>query len=444
MGLAWLHYSWTYPWATISMNTLLFLYSVDTTHFWPQHWQDGLAAYGSVVQAEPLVEGLKERIASSLPCQVLVAMSARELSAALDEWPDGPPCAISLIGPQPDLCMLQRLQSQGLAGWWPQAIASQDLAPGLELERLNWQERSRQRSALAGAQSQLAERKWLERAKGIVADARGTSEDEAFTFLRNAAMHASLKLSDISRSVVETAFWAESLNQAGQLRMLSQRIVRLAAQSLLGVDRHRARTLKQASIESVQARLHYLQTVPQSHAPAPPVQAALKLVVQSWHQMQLVLAEKTGLEMLRQLDLQAEQLLGHAEALVQALENASGRRALTVINLCGRQRMLVQRLGKTALLGELLQDPSLHAMQAEMRSELEVALLKMEMTPLSSPEIMMSLRESRRAWLQLQAGLKALDSVQDRAALCRCCDSLHAHFDQLTMLYEKSLQLLMS
>lgn len=426
------------------MTTLLFLHSADTTDFWPQPWRDGLAAYGSVVQAEPLVEGLKERIASSLPCQVLVAMPARQLSAALAAWPEGPPCAISLIGPQPERSMLQRLQSQGLAGWWPQDIAAQDIAPGLELDRLNWEERRALRQALAGAQGQLAERKWLERAKGIVADARGTSEDEAFTFLRNAAMHASLKLSDISRSVVETAFWAESLNQAGQLRMLSQRIVRLAAQSLLGVDRHRARSLKKASIESVQARLHYLQTVPHTHAHSPAVQAALTQVVQSWHRMELVLAEKTALEMLRQLDRQAEQLLGHAEALVQALENASGRRALTVINLCGRQRMLVQRLGKTALLGELLQDASLHAMQAEMRSELEVALLKMEMTPLSSPEIMMSLRESRRAWLHLQAGLKELDSVQNKTALCRSCDSLHDDFDQLTMLYEKSLQLLMS
>ncbi|MEG0223800.1 MAG: type IV pili methyl-accepting chemotaxis transducer N-terminal domain-containing protein [Comamonas sp.] len=426
------------------MTTLLFLHSADTTHFWALPWLDGLAAYGSVVQAEPLREGLRQRIDSRLPGQVLVDMPAPELSAALGEWPDGPPCAISLIGPAPDPAMLQRLQAQGLAGWWPQAIASQDLAPGLELERLNWEERRALRLALAGAQGQLADRKWLERAKGIVADARGTSEDEAFTFLRNAAMHASLKLSDISRSVVETAFWAESLNQAGQLRMLSQRIVRLAAQSLLGVDRHRARTLKQASIESVQARLHFLQTVPHTHALTPAVQAALTLVVQSWHQMELVLAEKTGLEMLRQLDRQAEQLLGHAEALVQALENASGRRALTVINLCGRQRMLVQRLGKTALLGELLQEPSLHAMQAEMRSELEVALLKMEMTPLSSPEIMMSLRESRRAWLHLQAGLKELDSVENKMALCRSCDSLHDNFDQLTLLYEKSLQLLMS
>ena len=57
---------------------------------------------------------------------------------------------------------------------------------------------------------------------------------------------------------------------------------------------------------------------------------------------------------------------------------------------------------------------------------------------------LMSLRESRRAWLHLQAGLRELDSVSSRAALCRSCDSLHEHFDQLTLLYEKSLQLLMS
>ncbi|MEG1769931.1 MAG: type IV pili methyl-accepting chemotaxis transducer N-terminal domain-containing protein, partial [Comamonas sp.] len=181
-----------------------------------------------------------------------------------------------------------------------------------------------------------------------------------------------------------------------------------------------------------------------THTHTPAVQSALAVVVDAWSRMQQVLAEKTGMEMLARLDVQAEHLLQHAESLVQALENASGRRALTVINLCGRQRMLVQRLGKTAMLGELREDASLRALLADMRSEVEVALLKMEMTPLSSPEITLSLRESRKAWLHLQSGLTQLDSVQSRAALCRSCDSLHDNFDQLTMLYEKSLQLLMS
>ncbi|MEG1769930.1 MAG: ANTAR domain-containing protein, partial [Comamonas sp.] len=215
------------------------------------------AAQGSAFEAQPFdAAQLVQRLESGAPAQAVVAMPAAQLSAALAAWPDGPPCAISLMSAAPEPALLQRLQAQGLAGWWPPTCTAQDLAVGLALDRWRWEERSKLRTALAGAQSQLADRKWLERAKGIVADARGTSEDEAFTFLRNAAMHASLKLSDISRSVVETAFWAESLNQAGQLRMLSQRIVRLAAQSLLGVDRPRARALQTASIDSVQARLH--------------------------------------------------------------------------------------------------------------------------------------------------------------------------------------------
>jgi len=42
-------------------------------------------------------------------------------------------------------------------------------------------------------------------------------------------MHANLKLGDIARSVVDAAQWAEAINRSGQLRMLSQRLARLAA-----------------------------------------------------------------------------------------------------------------------------------------------------------------------------------------------------------------------
>ena len=48
-------------------------------------------------------------------------------------------------------------------------------------------------------------------------------------------MHANLRLGEVSRSVVEAAQWAQALKRAGQLRMLSQRNVRLAKQSLAGV-----------------------------------------------------------------------------------------------------------------------------------------------------------------------------------------------------------------
>ena len=51
---------------------------------------------------------------------------------------------------------------------------------------------------------------------------------------------ANLKLAEVSRSVIDAARWAEAVNRAGQLRMLSQRLVALAAQRLARTVRGRA------------------------------------------------------------------------------------------------------------------------------------------------------------------------------------------------------------
>ncbi|MEG0001011.1 MAG: hypothetical protein RR852_08860, partial [Comamonas sp.] len=139
------------------MTPLLFLYSNDSPA--PP------AAQGSDFDAQPFdAAQLVQRLESGAPSQAVVAMPAAQLIAALAAWPDGTPCAVSLISAAPQPALLQRLQAQGLAGWWPQTCTAQDLAAGLALDRWRWEERKTLRSALAGAQGQLADRKWLERA----------------------------------------------------------------------------------------------------------------------------------------------------------------------------------------------------------------------------------------------------------------------------------------
>ena len=97
-----------------------------------------------------------------------------------------------------------------------------------------WQREAALRDRWRALRTRLDERKWVDRAKGLLMSARGIGEDAAFGLLRGAAMHANLRLGELSRSVVEAAQWAEAINRAGQLRMLSQRLVRLAAQALAG------------------------------------------------------------------------------------------------------------------------------------------------------------------------------------------------------------------
>lgn len=61
------------------------------------------------------------------------------------------------------------------------------------------------RSELNVAQQKLAERKFVERAKGLLMKSRGLSEDEAYHTLRRMAMERNRRMGDVAKSVLEMA-----------------------------------------------------------------------------------------------------------------------------------------------------------------------------------------------------------------------------------------------
>ena len=61
------------------------------------------------------------------------------------------------------------------------------------------------RSELNSAQQKLTERKFVERAKGLLMKARGLSEDEAYHTLRRMAMERNRRMGDVAKSVLEMA-----------------------------------------------------------------------------------------------------------------------------------------------------------------------------------------------------------------------------------------------
>jgi response regulator NasT len=61
------------------------------------------------------------------------------------------------------------------------------------------------RNELGAANQKLAERKFVERAKGLLMKARGLSEDEAYHTLRRMAMERNRRLGDVAKSVLEMA-----------------------------------------------------------------------------------------------------------------------------------------------------------------------------------------------------------------------------------------------
>jgi len=61
------------------------------------------------------------------------------------------------------------------------------------------------RSELSVAQQKLAERKFVERAKGLLMKARNLSEDEAYHTLRRMAMERNRRMGEVAKSVIEMA-----------------------------------------------------------------------------------------------------------------------------------------------------------------------------------------------------------------------------------------------
>lgn len=75
----------------------------------------------------------------------------------------------------------------------------------IDVARARFEEFQRLRGELAEARQSLSERKLVERAKGILMQRRGLSEEAAFAALRSMAMDRKARLVEAARSVIEAA-----------------------------------------------------------------------------------------------------------------------------------------------------------------------------------------------------------------------------------------------
>jgi hypothetical protein len=171
---------------------------------------------------------------------------------------------------------------------------------------------------------------------------------------------------------------------------------------------------------------------------------ALGTVRSAWEALDGALSARPGPQALTDIDTSAEALLNAAEALTDVLESSGGRRALRIVNICGRQRMRAQRLAKDALLASMLPQGAWSAQLASTMDDFEASLLELERAPLSSPEIRAALSGARDEWLRLVRGVRQADRADGRADLVRATEVLADTFDRLTASYEHSLQVIMS
>jgi len=443
LALPWLAYASGYC-LKLAVNPLLVVLPHEATDLAPPEvLQRALAGIGVSAVARATCLTMVSQAQVLAPREIVICLPAPTLDLfdGLQAWSGTPPCPLSLVCAAPDRQSHERLAALGVHAWESiEVLTAQSLDALLGRAHARWQRENGLRTELVALRTRLDERKWIDRAKGLLMSARSIDEDEAFGLLRGAAMHANLRLGEVSRSVVEAARWADAINRAGQLRMLSQRLVRVAAQALAGIDARRARVLRTQSAERVQDNLDHLAALELDEAGA----RTLSDVRLAWQGMEAALAARLAPRALMDIDSRADALLSAAEALTGALEASGARRALRIVNICGRQRMRAQRLAKDALLASTLSQDAMRDRLAPTMDAFESALLELERAPLSSPEIRTALAAARDEWLQLVHGVRELESPEGRAALVRSSDALVDTFDQLTASYEHSLQVIMS
>lgn len=93
----------------------------------------------------------------------------------------------------------------GVSAYIVNGLQSERLRPIMDVAMARFKEFQSMRIELEKAESQLAGRKDLDRAKGILMKQRGWSEDEAYQAMRKMAMDKGMKLSELSRQIIAMA-----------------------------------------------------------------------------------------------------------------------------------------------------------------------------------------------------------------------------------------------
>ncbi len=93
----------------------------------------------------------------------------------------------------------------GVSAYIVDGLKKERVLPILELTVSRFNAFARLQTELDEAKTALENRKLVDRAKGILMNARRISEDEAYELIRKAAMNQNKRVADIARSIVSAA-----------------------------------------------------------------------------------------------------------------------------------------------------------------------------------------------------------------------------------------------
>ena len=122
-------------------------------------------------------------------------------------------CMITRDDPRPivmftqdrDQAMMHEALKAGVSAYVVDGLSAERVRPIVEVALARFEQWQALRQELDQAQANLAERKVIERAKGIVMKQRSCSEEEAYRLMRKTAMDRNVRLSQVAENVIAMA-----------------------------------------------------------------------------------------------------------------------------------------------------------------------------------------------------------------------------------------------
>lgn len=112
---------------------------------------------------------------------------------------------IAMFVDQSDSSMIRQAVEAGVSAYVVDGLRKERVRPIVDMAISRFAALDQLRRERDEARSALAERKLIDRAKGLLMDKRGLSEEEAYKAIRTAAMQQNRKMVEIAESVI-TAF----------------------------------------------------------------------------------------------------------------------------------------------------------------------------------------------------------------------------------------------
>ncbi len=147
------------------------------------------------------------RVTEVMPDVIIVDMEApdRDILENMRAISRHQPKPIVMFAESSDSDMIKAAVGAGVSAYVIDGLSDKRVKPIIEVAIARFREFNALRTELAQAKQDLAERKIVEKAKGILMKHKGLSEDQAYVALRKMAMDRNQRLGQVAQSVITVA-----------------------------------------------------------------------------------------------------------------------------------------------------------------------------------------------------------------------------------------------